>query len=161
MFLTILLVVLLILIFYQDLKYYAVSWVVFPILFAVLLYQSFSITGNLKTFLNTSFNLIILAIYFFSLSAYFSIRRLKLVNIFKSYLGFGDFLFLICLSTAFAPLNFMLFNVISFSFILIFIKVISWLNIYEFKKIPLAGLQSCIFCIMLILEQLHFQFNRF
>ncbi len=137
-------------IFAQDLKYRSVYWFLFPllvilfILIAFLQHRSWSAFG-----VNTAINCGFLMLQLLILSAYFSIKNKAWVNITNELLGWGDILLLFCLAFYLSPLNFLLFYI--GSLVIIVIIWLIWKMIdSQFKHIPLAGLQSLLFIIILI-----------
>src|SRR5688500_11436731 len=101
-----LLVVLLIVAFYQDCKYRAITWFVFPLLAVVALLIFVQLNGAWKALgLNLIFVLVVMSCPF----GYISLREKKLTNIFAQHFGLGDLLFFIAVCPLFAPSNFILF----------------------------------------------------
>jgi len=82
-------------------------------------------------------------------SAYFSIKNKRLINITDQLLGLGDILFLLSISIYLSVLNFLVFYILS-----LVIVLFSWLTwqLFSQKKgheIPLAGLQALILIVVL------------
>src|SRR5687767_2383089 len=99
--------------FYQDWKYRAVYWYVFPVLFCLLSVHSLQgLTFN-QLIIHSAYNLGFLLIQLVLLSLYFSVKHKRLVNITHEFLGWGDVLFLLCITCAFSPFNYLLFYVSS------------------------------------------------
>ncbi|MGE0637856.1 MAG: hypothetical protein AB7P01_15545 [Bacteroidia bacterium] len=147
LFATLLLLLMLCIVIYQDFKYHAVSWLVFPLMFLLLavpsILSSFSEWAT-TTLINISF----VVIQLFLVSVYFSLKEKRLVNITSEQIGWGDILFFLVFTQAFSPVNFLLFYIFTLFFIvLVFL-------IYNLKKglskeIPLAGAMA----IMLLFAQ--------
>lgn len=153
-----LLVILLLIIFIQDLRYQAVSWIFFPVGFLFMGILSFynGIRSDLifNSVINTAFVLFQLGIIYLFTWIRFKERK----NIFKSSFGLGDFLFLIMIIPMFSPVNYILFFLTSIIFSLILFMLLRVLNLYKKEKVPLAGFQS-LFLIVVIGMQTLVQFN--
>lgn len=142
LFAILLLLLLLCIVIYQDFKYHAVSWLVFPLMFLLLavprILSSFSEWVS-TSLINTSF----VVIQLFLVSVYFSLKEKKMVNITATQIGWGDILFFLVFTQAFSPFNFLLFYIFTLFFIvLVFL-------IYNIKKgvnkeIPLAGAMAIV-----------------
>jgi hypothetical protein len=142
----------LLIVFFQDILYRSVHWFLFPtltILFIVLrLLSGQSGLGIAQwTVINVSFILLVLLI----LSMWFSLKEGGWVNITTHLLGWGDILFLMCCAFYFSVLNFLFFYISSLIGVL-FCWIV-WQIVSSSKKnnqIPLAGLQAVILIIFLI-----------
>ncbi|MDQ3191759.1 MAG: hypothetical protein M3Q58_09205 [Bacteroidota bacterium] len=127
------------LITFQDFKYKAVSWLVFPALFLIFILTA--LEQNSVAFIaeHLLFNMMFVLFQLLMVTVYFSIKNRKIINIEKNYLGSGDILFFIILASSFSFLNFV------FVYILSLIAVVAAYLFYQiFKKnatdqIPLAG----------------------
>ena len=142
---------LLILVSYQDYKYRAVTWLVFPLMSIVFLYYSL-IKTSFELFLTSSFiNFFFVGFQLLSITAYFSIKELKLVNISKGYLGLGDILFLLNLCLIFSPINFIVFYLGTLILVIILFLLCRIARLGSFEKIPLAGIQAlCLLVLLLV-----------
>ncbi|MCH8903110.1 MAG: hypothetical protein IIA45_04260 [Bacteroidetes bacterium] len=147
---------LLIIIAIQDLKYRAVSWIVFPILFIttiVMVRQSHSWLIVSETFM---YNSVFVIAQLLLVTIYISIKHNRIVNITTKYLGWGDILFLFVTSSFFSFFNFILFYIISLSLILFTTILVRILKRNLVREIPLAGGMAIILSIIHI-EQLLFR----
>jgi len=115
----ILVLFILIIIVYQDFKYKAVSWVIFPVLLILSLYLGFIQIGWQSLWAYFLINFGFLFIQFFLLTIYISVKNKKLTDLTKGYLGLGDILFLLVLCLFFSPVNYILFYLFSLITILI------------------------------------------
>jgi hypothetical protein len=70
----------------------------------------------------------------------------------EKVMGTGDLLFLICISAAFAPFNFILFLLVGLIFTMLGYGIMMLMKIGKEKPIPLAGLLSA-FMILLVITQ--------
>lgn len=135
-------------IFVQDIKHRAVYWFLFPGLMvsflALQLLQGNSPAGMWQPVL---VNIVFLLIQLVVVSAYFSIKNKKWINITDGFLGWGDVLFLFGLCFYLSVLNFLFFFVVSL--VLVIVIWITWRIIAKQadKHVPLAGLQSLIFAV--------------
>lgn len=144
------LTVLLLFLFYQDLRYRAIYWICFPFLLVLVVLLSLEHSDLSALLFNGGINTAFFILQLLILSMYFSIKRGKLINITKQYLGWGDVLFLIAITFCFSPLNYILFYISS----LIIIMIIALMGSSKAKefKVPLAGLQAIIFAAFLFAD---------
>ena len=140
-------------ILYQDLKSRSIYWILFPAL--VVLFESIHYlekTTFTEIFQPVVYNLSFLSFQFLFVTIYFTVKNKRFTNITIELLGWGDVLFLIC--TAFYPsvLNYVFYYMASLISILVSWTV--WLLIVKEKekRIPLAGLQSLIFALFLVMD---------
>ena len=127
----------------QDLRSRSVYWLAFPVLIGLLLifrYQSGYTLRSLTSPLIV--NVAFLVLQFGLLTAYFSLKNKKLINVTAELLGWGDLLFLLSISVYLSALNFLVFYILSLVLILT-----GWLAWQFFSKnksqtVPLAGLQA-------------------
>ena len=131
---------------YQDFKWRAIHWFLFPLLLLLVLLGQFLIADLSETIQSAGFNLIFIASQLILLTTYFSIKNSRLVNITKGLLGWGDVLFFINLCFFFSPVNFLIFYLgsLTFSIVLFLIYFKNSIN----TKIPFAGLQAI--CLILV-----------
>jgi hypothetical protein len=136
---------------YQDFRFRAVSWVVFPVLLAAALALGLGQMGTADLLESSIINLGLLAVMFAGLTLYFSIRERALVNIINRYIGVADILLLAIIAVLFSPVNFIMYYVASLALItggsLIYLLVKKDVN----AEIPLAGafsitLAACLIC---------------
>lgn len=141
----VILLILLILIFIQDMRFRAVSWVLFPMI--TLLF--FLINSNESKLTSVSFNLLFLAAQIFFLWLYFSLKHRKPVNIFSQYIGLGDVLFLCAITFYFSPINFLFFYISSLILIILYVLIQKLMFANSNNAIPLAGLQALLMCFII------------
>jgi hypothetical protein len=155
MLINVFILLVLLLIFIQDIKYRFVYWILFPVL--ILLFITGAIIHH-EAFLQIGtqfgFNVAFLLLQLLILSAYFSFKQKKLVNLTQTLLGWGDILFLVSVAFYFSFLNFLVFYIGSLTMVLI-IWTISQ-SVSENKKIPLAGLQAMTLILFLVCNWLIF-----
>lgn len=146
------LILMLLFLFYQDMKYRAVYWLLFPallmLLFPIVLRQlSFA-----ETMRNGLCNLAFIISQLLIVSIYFSIKKRRLINITQDYLGLGDVFFLFVIAFYFSPLNYIVFYMTSLVLVLLLAIVFIIRGKKQLLKIPLAGLQAILFLIILIVD---------
>ena len=152
LFLKIITIVVLVQLVVQDLRSRSVYWFLFPLLVIFLIsirvrYETWSQLEQ-PTLINICFLLLQLTI----LTAYFSLKNRKWINLSKQLLGSGDIFFLLSIAFYLSVLNYLFFYITSLIVILS-----SWL-IFQIKKekksryIPLAGLQALLFAVFLALD---------
>lgn len=120
--------------FYQDWKYRAISWMIFPMLLTVAAILFWQANIPVRVILvNCAFLTVVLGCLFL----YISIKRGRLTNIFKADFGLGDVLFLIAITPLFVDRNYILFFISG-----MFLSALFHVLIASGKgsvKIPLAG----------------------
>lgn len=138
---------------YQDFKERQVHWILFPLAFFLSILNSIQQVSADKLLLNSGSNVILIVILFLILFLYAKIRFKGRKGLWQ-LIGLGDLLFFVVASVNFAILNFIAFSIVS-----LFLSLIISL-LYRHKTIPLAGIQAC--CLFLLLSmQYSFEFNLF
>lgn len=136
----------------QDIKFRAVSWYYFPLLFMLLFAYSVLLNGAAQSLINLSLNTAFITVNLLLVSLYFSIKHKRFVNIFRDYFGLGDLLFFICLAASFSFINYIIFLVSAFVCItIISIFVIGTLKGKK-QTIPLAGAVAIFYLPFCIVE---------
>jgi hypothetical protein len=135
-------------VFVQDMMYRAVTWYVFPLLAAGFLCLQLLTGGALMTIwqpvlINAGFVLLLLLL----LCLYFFLKQGRWMNITKDYLGMADILFWGAVACYLSVLNFLFFFMISLSCIILL--WLPWKQGAKNKYIPLAGLQSLMLIVFL------------
>ncbi len=152
--LQILIPIILLLIFVQDILSRSVYWIVFPIL--VISFVTLRVISN-KQLADVPWTVLVnccfLTLQLLLVSAWFSLRRGKLVNIMSELLGWGDILFLISLCFYLSVLNFLFFYIISLISILLLWFGYQNTVVKKDRYIPLAGLQAILFMFFFITDQ--------
>jgi len=149
MLIKIVLIVWLLLLFAQDMRWRAVYWWMYPVLTILLILDRLSGVSSFTMMVDTSWNLAFLSVQFLLLSVYFRIKYKRWTNLTHEHIGWGDILFLLCLGCYLPPINYLFFYMLSLGSILMFslfviaLKRKSW-------KIPLAGFQAMILAVVLI-----------
>ena len=131
------LVLFLALTFYQDWKYRAVHWFIFPILAVDALLIFFLREWDLQILgLNLTFVITVVTLLFI----YISVRERKWTNIFERHLGIGDVLFFLAVTPLFSSQNYILFFITGMMVSGLAHGILSLLKKRE--SIPLAGYLS-------------------
>ncbi len=151
MLLQVLLALALLAVFYQDRKYRAVYWWMYPLLVVLLLFLKKETISWPVILQDGLCNLVFLILQLLVLSMYFSLKKKRWVNITAGYLGWGDILFLIAATVYFSPLNYFAFYLLSL-IVVILLVLLSGKYKLDNYKIPLAGWQSVFFLLLLLLE---------
>jgi len=150
---------LLIIVFLQDLKFKAISWVFFPLISGLLIaYQYFSTGKQIEIILiNTGISASFLLVQLLLLALYFKIAK-KDFKLLLSSIGLGDVLFFFVLCFAFSPFKYVTFYIFSLIFSLITALMVglkgSKIQSTELQLIPLAGIQAVLLVPLLILQQI-------
>lgn len=150
---TICLLVFLVLIILQDFKHRAISWVLIPLtLIAHSLNAVEGVPQNVF-YKNCIINIGFIALQLILLSMYLSIKNKRLVNIFDTYLGWGDVLFFVVLCVGFSPLNFIIFYISAMTLTLMASIIYNQiLTKNKLQSIPLAGALSALLIVAIIIK---------
>lgn len=155
---TLILTFLLLIIIYQDWKFRAVWWPLFPMVFIIQCSLSVRVLGFNDFLLFLAMNLGILLMQLTVLYFYFAIKQKEMkIPLFKQYLGWGDVLLFLFLTTAFSPLNFVLFvmsGLILSLFLFLIIRKKS-------KTIPLAGILAAEYVIFILVTKFYLDLNPY
>lgn len=146
-------VLLLLVIVYQDFTKREISWFLIPLLFLTFVSNGL-LQINLEEFgWYFGINLLQLTLNLIGVTLIISIKEKRLVNIIDSYIGLGDILFFLLLTTVFSPINFMFFYYGSILISIIIYGSIKLIDKSNKKPAPLAGLMSLMLVITIIAEQ--------
>ncbi len=160
LYIKIVLLIVLLIILYQDFRFQAVSWIFFLIGFVLTMWISVKVDYLPDIFLNVVINTLFVLFQLCIIYLFTWIKYKQRKNIFKSVFGFGDLLFLIMIIPLFSPLNFIVFFIASIIFSLLVYSIINWLRIYKKQRVPLAGLQS-LFLLVVIISQIFIKFSLY
>lgn len=138
---------------YQDFKSRAISWMLIPLLFGVGVANGWLSIGLAEFTTYLGINLSIVFINLLGITLFISIKEKKVKNIIDTYLGLGDVLFFVVLTTIFSPINFMVFFLGSTLLITIIYGSIQIANKQKQTLIPLAGVMSVALIITLVAQQ--------
>jgi hypothetical protein len=145
MFKVILIIVLLVILF-QDLKLRSVHWSLFPMVFVCAIFIGIE---NIEM-MQWGFSLLFLVTLMLSLTLYLTIKTGKLVNITNGFFSWGDILFLLAIIPVFDVSSFMLFFTFGTLITLVF-HVIAHV-IKAQKTIPYAGYMALVSVFYVLFE---------
>lgn len=140
---TVLAILCLIMIAWQDMVSRSVQWIWFPLLAVAGLLQGYAgVLSPGRLFFCVGCNWGFLAVQFAILAVYFLVRGTPLTHVIDEKIGWGDIFFLIAAGCFFSPLNFVSFYLSGLVVSLLITLV--WMGISRSMswQIPLAGLQS-------------------
>ena len=155
----IIILLLLIVLIYQDFTERSVHWFLFPLLIISQFTLTYLSIGWDDLLLNATVILALLALQFLLLSLYFSFRNGRLINIINKYIGIGDLFYFLFLCLAFSPFNFISFFVGSLLLILTTYFLLIRTKTKQYK-IPLLGSLSIAYIVLLAVQQISC-FNQF
>ena len=150
--LEVIIIAVLLFIFYQDILYRAVYWIVFPLLLPLMIVVAVKGHTIQDVIISSSYNIGFLLVQLILLFVYFSVKERRLVNITCGYLGWGDILFLLCIAFYLSPFNYLIFYIASLIVVLCFSLTLSYLKSTKESKIPLAGLQAIMFSLLFLAD---------
>ena len=127
------LIILFILILVQDVRHRGVHWLLFPLLFIVTLFNSWTKLDIIMIGINLGF----LSFMLLSLTIYLSVKQGKWINITKGYFSLGDILFLIAVIPLFSFREYLIFFTLGTMSTLILHLLVSLLK--KQKTVPYAG----------------------
>jgi hypothetical protein len=147
MFLFGIIIIILVLIAYQDYQERAVSFWVFPLLAGLFITYHFMDISMPEYLFNTVINLSFCVIQYLVLTLYFSVRHKQVIHIADKFLGWGDIVMTLVLCLVFPPLVFFLFFFVS----LLVATILGIYLHYHHKTIPLAGIQAIVLIIWIMM----------
>ena len=153
----IVLVALLSTIVFQDLKHRAISWILIPLLLCFQTLLALSALTIEKTIFFFLINLGFIVMQLICITAYFSFKNRKFINIVNNYLGIGDILFFLVLCLGFSPFNFILFYLCSLIITLLAFLLYQILSRSQDKEIPLAGAMALG---LIVCHLAHYRFDK-
>ncbi len=139
-----LLIILLIILFLQDLRYRAVSWIIFPAIFLLTFYYQLHWIEFESLLYQFAINLFLVFFQISFLIVYLRITKRSWRELTSKYFAWGDILFLLILGLCF-PVYFFLFFLITSIILSIIVSLI-----LRFKTVPLAGFQSILLALVLV-----------
>lgn len=143
-------------VFYQDLKYRAVNWLAFVVLFVLGIYLSVDTVGAQDTLWNGLLNAGILSIQLLLVFLFYFLKSGKQVRIINNKLGLGDILMLIALVFSFSPVYYIVFVLAS-----LVISLVVTLVQRNHQTIPLAGYLGLFYFIFLLLNHFVIRLNPY
>lgn len=139
-------VLLLIFIVYQDFKFHAISWFIFPLLFILHFVKTGDQISISSTFIITGINFLIVLLIYCCLVIYSSVKDKKLRIQLDGFIGLGDILFLLAVTPVFSSLNYIFYLLIGLITALIYAPIHIFL--FKEKTIPLAGILAVFYIII-------------
>lgn len=143
-------IAILVLCFYQDVRYRGIHWFVFPLVLAGAIMVNWNEFDPIVLAYNIGFVLFLLL----GLTLYLTVKERKFVNITDGYFSLGDILFLLALTPLFSIQWFVIFFTFGTIVTLIFHLIASMVK--PQKTIPYAGYMAIV-CIgyLAFHDQLH------
>lgn len=135
---------------YQDIRYRKIYWVFFPILSLLWAYINVVDNGLIPTFINTALNLLLVVLQFSLLIFLLHISGNGIRENIEKMIGWGDFLFIICLCFGFPFDDFIFIMISGLLFSLLIWLLYSLIKRNQSKEIPLCGLMALFVCFILI-----------
>jgi hypothetical protein len=136
----------------QDFRNRLISWPLIPLLLVCFIAQGITRAPAAELLRNALFNLAFIALQLLALTLYISVKNKKIVNIADSHMGLGDILFFAVITTAFSPVNFIIFY--TAALLLTFISYVIYISINKSgsKEIPLAGAMSLVMIVVVLVD---------
>lgn len=137
---------------YLDFKFRAVYIWLFALVGLLLLLLKYLQNHTAVFTAETGLNVLFLVFQFLFLKVYFRLRTGKWKILMDQQMGWGDVVFMFCVALYLPFLSFFIFHILSLSIVLFFTVFIpKWRDPYF--GIPLAGCQSLLFGIWLMIRQ--------
>jgi len=127
---------------WQDFHTRRIVWWLLPLLAIARVLSAFGQTGVIAVGKNFLFNSGFLLLQFLLTWIWFSARLKKPATLVDRQIGSGDLLFLVCITPAFSPMNFIVFYSAAMIFSLLLALLLRRVKISTTEEIPLAGLLS-------------------
>jgi len=154
--LLIILLLLLSVIAYQDVKERQVSWILFPLAAVLSVINSQYIISLNELVLHFFVNVLVVGVLVICLIGYIYLRFKDSGTRLWNYLGLGDVLFFLVIACSFSSINFILFTILS----LILVILASLFQSSKMRTVPLAGYQALCLILFLIIQRI-FSLNSF
>jgi hypothetical protein len=140
---------------YQDFKFRAISWIVFPLLLCLSFFLAFDYFGINQTVENSLINSCFILLQYSIVAVYYSVKNKELIIMIDRYIGMGDVLFLLAVTPLFSIAAFIVYILITLITVLFVygIKVVVTKNTNSL--IPLAGVLAIALLVYFILNYLH------
>jgi len=135
---------------YQDFKEYSISWFVIPLVFGLFLVKGIYLLGIKESLRSIVFNLAFITIQLGGLIIYYSLKKKKVINVLKEKIGIGDILLFVSFCAGFSTINFVLFFLAALLFSLVFFGLYNFLSSSKKKYIPLAGTFALFYTLLMI-----------
>ena len=144
-----------ILIFYQDLRYRSVTWILFPLLCILLFCHSLLLFSFKDIFFDRILiNILISAFTALGIISYFFLKRKKYKITLSEMIGWGDLLFFLAITPFFSPLSYCIFIILG-STISIVVKIIyDYISNEKSLNIPLAGNLALLLSILIFMIEM-------
>lgn len=118
--------------FYQDLRFRGIQWFIFPLILIFSIYHKWETLS-----IGTLYNALFVAFCLSGLTIYLSLKEGRIVNITKGFFSWGDILILLALCPLFSLEGYILFFTIgTILTLVIFLIVNIWV---KSKTVPYAG----------------------
>ncbi len=127
------LIILFVIVFFQDVRSRAVFWPIFPIIFGIACWQNYSQNLLFDLAMSSAF----IAFLLFSLTAYLSLKNKQIIYIWKGFFSLGDILFIIAITPLFSWFHFIYFFTFGTIGVLL-IYAITYAFVKD-KSVPYAG----------------------
>lgn len=137
---------------FQDFKSKSISWYLLPMLLIVFIGNALLRIEVENLLLFSGINLILVVTNLVGVFLLVWLKERKPINIIDSYLGLGDVLFFLVITTTFSPFNFVVFYLGSILIITLIYGVIILINKEKKTLIPLAGAMSLLLMFVLIAD---------
>lgn len=131
-------IAILVLCFYQDVRFRGIHWFVFPLILVGAIMLNWNDLNPTTLLYNSGF----LAVLLLGLTLYLSLKEHRLVNITKGYFSTGDILFLIAMLPLFNFQWFILFFTLGTVITLIFHLIAAMIK--PQKTVPYAGYMALV-----------------
>ncbi len=125
----------------QDLKYRAISWVLFPVFFAIILMWSWQ--NVFFWFQSVLINLSFISLNLLLMIIWFSLKKVNPKQLLKEYVGVGDLLLFLVLALSLPYYVFLPFQIAS-----LIIGMVLGVLLFKNRTVPLAGIQASLLVLM-------------
>jgi hypothetical protein len=133
-----LLIFVLVLCAYQDVRFRGIHWIVFPLLLCATIAMNLESISAITILYNAGFLIVLMLL----LTLYLSLKMGRLVNITKGYFSWGDILFLVAMIPLFSFQWYILFFTIGTCLSLILHLIASMIK--PQKTVPYAGYMAMV-----------------
>ena len=147
-------ILLCLIIVFQDFKFRHISWIPLPLLFAVLYILSYQSNTLNEIIFYFGFNFIFILAIHICLFVFLWVKNKKIFNPINKYHGIGDILFSVILCMAFSPMNFIHFYIGSLLLTLFGYLIYMLVKGEQSKGFPTAGVMSLALALCFVLKMM-------
>ena len=144
---------------FQDFRYRGISWMLLTVAFLLLAGKGLLVMKPVELLKILLINSLMLLVQFAVLMLYFRMKGFGFRDFWEKVMGIGDLLFLVAISIAFEPVNFIVFVLAGLLLSLLVYGSFSLLKPDRQRTVPLAGLLSVAMLVVTLFSSINSRFD--